>query len=192
MIAPPKKPRATYDDILKAPDTVIAEILDGELFLSPRPRVRHARANTVLTMALGGPFWQTPGGPGGWRFLVEPEIHLQDDVLVPDLAGWREARLPDTPDDLFMTLAPDWVCEVISPPTEAMDRTCKTRIYAREGVRHLWFVNPPPRTLEVLRLEAGRWVLVATYSGNEVVRAEPFDAIELEIARLWSEAPAKT
>jgi Uma2 family endonuclease len=189
MSQPFAKPRPTYDDVCKLPEHVIGEILDGQLFATPRPRVRHARVSTVLGAALVGPFWQMPGGPGGWRFLFEPEVHLQDDIIVPDLAGWRQHRLPEMPDEPFLTLAPDWVCEVISASTEALDRIRKTRIYARESVSHLWFADPTLRTLEIFRLEAGRWTLVAAHANGDVIRAEPFDAIELEMARLWSDAP---
>ncbi|MCC6750180.1 MAG: Uma2 family endonuclease [Deltaproteobacteria bacterium] len=181
---PPKKP-ATYADLEALPEHVVGEIIDGELVVSPRPAARHAQASSVLGSDLGTPFHRGRGGPGGWILLDEPELHFLADVLVPDLAGWRRERLPEVPDVAAFTLAPDWVCEVISPSTEGIDRTGKMRIYAREGVGHLWFVNPKPETLEVYRREAAGWLLVATNQGDVTVRAEPFDAIELELAGLW-------
>ena len=179
-----KRP-ATYEDLLKVPDHLIAEILEGELYATPRPAVPHAVATSALGSEIGGPFHQGRGGPGGWWILFEPELHLGPDVSVPDLAGWRRSRLPQLPDAAAFTIAPDWVCEVISPSTEALDRVPKLRIYARESVSDVWFVNPRTQTLEVLRLEKGRWMVVATHDGDVSVRVEPFDAVSLDLFRLW-------
>ena len=184
------KRRATYEDLMKVPDTMVAEIIDGELIATPRPASPHAAATTVLAGDLGTLFHRPPGdpeGPGGWWILFEPELHFGDDVLVPDVAGWRRERLPVLKNVAAFTLAPDWVCETVSPATGAIDRGRKMRIYAREGVRHLWLVDPLARTLETYRLEESRWIVAATHGGPEVVRAEPFDAIELRLARWWLE-----
>jgi Uma2 family endonuclease len=183
--------RATYEDVLSAPENKVAEILDGELFLSPRPAPRHAVASTRLAGVLV-PFDDGPGGPGGWRILFEPELHFGEDVVVPDLGGWRRERLPAIPDTAFFSLAPDWICEVLSPATERIDRGRKLRIYARAGVAHAWFVNPVERTLEVLRLRDGAWTIVGVCSGSDTVRVEPFDAIELALGRLWVDPPVST
>jgi Uma2 family endonuclease len=183
----PIKRAATYDDLCRVPDHMVAEILDGDLFASPRPAIRHARAASALGAEVGGPFDQARGGPGGWWILDEPESHLHDDVVVPDLAGWRRSRMPILPDAAFISLAPDWVCEVLSPATASLDRLRKLRIYAREGVGHTWLLDPIARTLEILRLENLRWTIVSTEGGGDVVRAEPFDAVPLELARLWPE-----
>jgi Uma2 family endonuclease len=180
---------ATYDDLLKVPDHLVAEILDGELFASPRPTPRHAKASSGLGGALYGPFDHGRGGPGGWRILDEPELHLGRDVVVPDLSGWRRERLPRLPEEAFFSLAPDWVCEVLSPSTAAMDRVKKLTIYAREAVPHVWLVDPIAQTLEVLRLNTGRWTITSTWSGVDVVRAEPFDALELDLTWLWDAPP---
>ena len=180
---------ATYDDLLQVPDHLVAEILDGELFTSPRPAPRHANASSGLGGELRRPFQAGRGGPGGWYILFEPELHLGRDVLVPDLAGWRRERLPRLPDEAFFLLPPDWVCEVISPSTAAMDRVKKLTIYARESVAHVWLIDPLVRTLEVLRLESQRWVIAGTWSGHDAVRAEPFAAIELDLNLLWDEPP---
>lgn len=185
MSNPAVKQRATYEDLCRVPDHLVAEILDGELFTTPRPAVPHAHAASVLSAEIIGPFHRGRGGPGGWWILFEPELHLADDVVVPDFAGWRRSRLPFLPDAAAITLAPDWLCEIISPSTEAIDRVKKLSIYAREHVSHVWLINPLSRTFELLRLENGHWVVVATASGDDVVRAEPFDAIELELGALW-------
>ena len=183
----PAKRHATFDDLLQVPDYQVGEIVDGDLHVSPRPASRHALASSRLGGELSGPFDRGRGGPGGWWILFEPELHLGRDALVPDLAGWRRTRLPEFPDTAAFTLAPDWVCEVVSPSTERLDRAKKMPVYAREQVGHLWLLNPLARTLEIYRLGDGRWVLLSTHEGDAQVRAEPFDAIELDLAALWGE-----
>lgn len=182
------KRAATYEDLAKVPDTMVAEIIDGELIATPRPASSHAHATTVIAGVLGPPFNHPPGdpaGPGGWWLLFEPELHLGDDVIVPDVAAWRRERLPVLRDVAAFTLPPDWVCEVVSPRTGTIDRGRKMRIYARECIGHLWIVDPILRTLEIYRLEDSRWVVASAHGGEEVVRAEPFDAIELRLAGWW-------
>lgn len=170
-----------------APANVVAEILDGELSLMPRPRPRHAKVATRLARGLGGFHDPDEDEPGGWVVLVEPELHLgsRPDVLDPDLAGWRRPRLPEEPEEAAIRVTPDWVCEILSDSTEAMDRGPKRRVYRREGVGFLWLCDPRIQTLEVYRLEGGRWLELDTFEGDSRVRAEPFDAIELDLARLW-------
>lgn len=185
------KKRATYADLMKVPDFKVAEILDGELFTSPRPASPHARAASVLGSELMGAFDRPPGGgpvPGGWWLLDEPELHLGDDVLVPDIAGWRRERMPLLPRVAAFTQAPDWLCEVVSPSTVAIDRGRKMRIYARENVGHLWIVDPIAKTVEVYRLESRGWLLVATVIGDRL-RAEPFEQLEIDLSRLWLPLP---
>jgi Uma2 family endonuclease len=184
----PAKRRATYDDLLAVPANRIAQIVQGVLVTLPRPASPHAQAASALGAELFGPFRRGKGGPGGWILLFEPELHLQDDVLVPDLAGWRRERMPELPDTPAFELPPDWVCEVLSPSNMALDRAQKLPIYAREGVRHAWLVDPGAKTLEVYRLEERErhWLLLGTWSGDCGVRAEPFEAIELELGVLWA------
>jgi Uma2 family endonuclease len=174
-----------------APEHLVAEILDGELTLMPRPGRRHTRGASRLGRYLG-PFDDDSGPPGGWVILDEPELRLgrKPDVLVPDLAGWRRERMPDAigPDDAppYYDLAPDWVCEVISASTEAHDRGKKRRVYRREGVGWLWFLVPGEQILEVYRLDNKRWREVDEFEGNIKVRAEPFELIELDLGALWA------
>ena len=174
-LVPLVKRNATYDDLCALPDHMVAEIIDGDLFASPRPASPHALASSMLGAAVIGSFGDEPSGgdlPGGWWILFEPELHFRRDVLVPDLAGWRRERMPTVPDVAGFELAPDWACEVISPSTGEIDRGRKMRVYARERVGHLWIVDPILRTLEVYRLEDGRWVVASTHAGTEQVRAE--------------------
>ncbi|MBI5487681.1 MAG: Uma2 family endonuclease [Deltaproteobacteria bacterium] len=184
MSAPARRP-ASYDDLIALPEHLVGEIVDGELFASPRPASRHTHASSVLTMAIGGPFHFDPHGPGGWWIMDEPELHFGANVLVPDLAGWRRERMPVFPDVAFFELAPDWVCEVVSPATARLDRVRKLPIYAREGVANLWLVDPRAHTVEVLRLQDAHWLLVATFGEDDKMRAEPFAAVEVPLASLW-------
>jgi Uma2 family endonuclease len=176
-----------------APPEMVAEILDGELHLSPRPARPHANVATNLGILIGGPFKFGRGGPGGWVILDEPELHLgpRPDKLVPDLAGWRRERLPQAVGGeeapAHYDVAPDWACEVLSERTRLRDKGAKMRIYAREGVRHLWHVDPLARTLDIFRRQEGQWLLIGSFAGEERILAEPFEAIELELALLWSE-----
>ena len=181
---------ATYEDLMHVPEHRVAEIIDGALYSMPRPAVPHAKTSSMLAGHIIGPFSMGLGGPGGWFILFEPELHLGSDVVVPDLGGWRCERMPSLPNTAFIELAPDWVCEVLSPGTYRLDRTRKMRIYAREGVGHLWFIDPIERMLEVYRLVAGQWMVVSVFADDEVVRAEPFDAIEINLALLWSREQA--
>jgi len=182
----PAKRRATYEDLLAVPNHRVAEIIDGQLVTQPRPAALHARAASSLGGELYGPFDRGKGGPGGWILLDEPELHLHGDVLVPDLAGWRRERMPEVPDAPAFELAPDWVCEVLSPSTAATDRAGKLPIYARERVGHVWLVDPIARTLEACRLEGGPWMLLGTWRDDAKVRVEPFEAVELELGGLWA------
>jgi Uma2 family endonuclease len=179
------KKDATYADLCAVPENFVAEMLGGDLYASPRPASPHGRAAHKLAAQLDGPFEEGNNGPGGWWFHPEPELHLGADVLVPDIAGWRRERMATVPSVAFFTLAPDWICEILSPSTETIDRRKKLPIYAREGVSHVWLVDPLQQTLEVLRLESQRWSLVAGHEGDAIVRAEPFDAIELALRSLW-------
>jgi Uma2 family endonuclease len=184
--------RATYEDLLKVPDHLIAEIVDGELFTSPRPAIAHSEATSNLTAILAT-FMQRIGNRGGWKILFEPEVHLRSDVLVPDLAGWRIERVAAFPDGAkFATVAPDWLCEVLSPSTEKLDRTKKLRVYAREGVRHVWLIDPLYKEFEVLTLNGKKWLSNTADDTADRIRAVPFEAIEIALADIWGTPPAAT
>jgi Uma2 family endonuclease len=184
--------KATYDDLLAVPDHLVAEIVAGELHVTPRPAAPHTSAASFIGQDLG-PYSRRvggPAGPGGWWILDEPELHLAGDVVVPDLAGWRHERMPTIPSVAFFEVVPDWVCEVLSPATGRLDRMKKMPLYSRVGVGHLWLVNPLDRTLEIYRLSGTRWEVVETLGGAEVVRAEPFVDIEIDLGRWWIEPSA--
>jgi Uma2 family endonuclease len=176
---------ATYQDVLDAPEHMVAEVVEGDLYLSPRPGKPHGHAETRLTTLLDGPFGLGRGGPGGWIIMSEPELHLGDDILVPDLAGWRSERAPLAGDEPYFKVVPDWVCEIVSPSTGRLDRIKKLPRYAASGVKHAWIIDPPQKSLEVYRNENERWSIIAVHAGEEAVRAEPFEAVPLELALLW-------
>lgn len=175
---------ATYEDLLKVPDHLVAEIVDGELFTSPRPASRHARASSILGSEITQKFDRGDGGPGGWWIVDEPELHLGSDVLVPDIAGWRKERMPIFPDVTWFDLAPDWICEVVSPHTARLDRARKLPRYARYEVSYAWMVDPAARSLEVYRRHGEHMLLLSTHE-SAVIRAEPFDACDLDLGALW-------
>ena len=181
----PAPRRATYQDVLDAPPHRVAEIVGGTLHTHPRPAALHARASSSLGVKIGGPFDNDPGGPGGWWIVDAPELHFDDDILVPDLAGWRRERMPKLPDAAYITLAPDWVCAVLSPSTRKLDLCGKRPIYAREGVAHLWLVDPTARTLEAFELREGQWTLIAIAADDDPVGIPPFDAVTFSLADLW-------
>jgi Uma2 family endonuclease len=183
--APSVRRPATYQDVLDAPHNLVAELIEGALHLHPRPSFLHAHVGSSLGDEIMSPFHKGRGGPGGWWILDEPELHLGPDVLVPDLAGWRRERMPALPDTPWTELAPDWVCEVLSPGARRIDLTDKRRLYAAAGVAHLWFVDPLARTLEAFALRDEAWTLIAALKDDDEARAPPFDAIAFPLSVLW-------
>ncbi len=184
--------RANYQDVLDAPEHLVAEIVDGVLRTHPRPAPLHAYSHTKL----GGKLENLMGGGGngaggGWLILLEPELHLGEDVLVPDVAGWRSERMPAPPDTAYFSVAPDWVCEILSPSTRTLDLGGKRGIYAREGIAHLWFVDPEARTLEAFELRDGQWMLLETVTGEATISPPPFSAAPFKLGDLWWPAKDK-
>lgn len=184
MPAPKLKP-ATYADIEALPPQIVGEIAFGALHTIPRPTPRHGQAAFELAAEIHGPFRRGVGGPGGWIFQPELELHLGPHILVPDIAGWRRERMPRLPDTAFFETPPDWLCEVLSPSTRTFDRTDKLAIYATFGVDYCWLVDPDARTLEVLALTQGKWLIAATFKDDEKVTAPPFEAHSFDLNVLW-------
>jgi Uma2 family endonuclease len=184
----PAGKRAVFDDLYTIPENMIGEIIDGELIVTPRPSRKHIYTASLL----GGEIIPSyhlgrGGGPGGWIILIEPEIGLGEDILVPDLAGWKRERFPESEETNWISVAPDWVCEVLSPNTARNDRIKKMRVFARHEVPYAWLLDPILMTLEVFRLESGRWLLLDTFSEDDTVCAEPFQEIEIHLGDLWLE-----
>ncbi len=185
----PADKRATYDDLLNIPENMTGEIVDGELIVTPRPSRKHG----YVAYSLGGrltPSYQfgEGDGPGGWIFISEPEIAFGEDILVPDVAGWKRERFPVEEDHNWISVRPDWVCEVLSPSTAKMDKTGKMPVYARFGVPHLWLIDPIAKTLDAFRLESGKWVVIGLYVQNDKVRVEPFEEVLIDLSDLWLES----
>ncbi|MBE7201843.1 MAG: Uma2 family endonuclease [Parafilimonas terrae] len=176
---------ATYADLEAVPPHLVAEIVDGVLETHPRPRPRHATVSLKLGGELDFPFGRGRGGPGGWVFMVEPELHLGAHVVVPDLTGWRRERMPVEIETAYIETPPDWVCEILSPSTRRIDLGPKRRIYGEAGVPFLWFLDPDARTLDAFALTGGQWLLLGTAIGGEDVSLPPFDAITFPLDDLF-------
>lgn len=175
----------TYADLEAVPLHLVAEIIDGGLVTHPHPAPRLSIAANSLGHELTGPFQKGRGGPGGWIFMTEPELKLGSNVVVPDLAAWRRERLTALPQTAFLTQAPDWVCEILSPSTETYDRGAKRRIYAEAGVKHLWLLDPRMRLLEAFAHAVDKWLLVGTFADDGQIRVPPFDAVAISLEMLW-------
>ena len=175
-----------YEDFLKVPPHKIAEIINGQLITHPRPSPRHARVSSLLGSELTGPFDLGRGGPGGWLILDEPELHLGDHILVPDLAGWRRENMPKLPDTTFFETPPDWICEVLSPATTSYDRNEKRQLYADFKVSYLWLVDPDTKILEAFELFEQKWRLLATLVEDDQVAIAPFAEVPFALGTLWN------
>lgn len=184
-MADPAKKVATYADIEALPPHVTGEILHGTLVTHPRPVPRHAVAQSGLNFELVGPFQRGKDGPGGWMFMTEPELHLGNHVIVPDLAGWKSERLSPFPTTSWIDTVPDWVCEILSDSTERYDRNDKRKIYATAGVKFVWLLDPRVKVLECFTLVAGNWLLTHTFDDTSKVSAPPFDSISFDLAPLF-------
>jgi Uma2 family endonuclease len=189
----PKHP-ATYDDLLALPDGVKAEVLAGQIVTAPAPLPRHARTQAGFVRRLGGPFDEDDGrgGPGGWWILPEVDVRFSPhDIVRPDLAGWLRERLPDPWEARPIDVIPDWICEILSPSTSAIDTVKKARLYAAQGVRHYWLVDPAAHTLEARQLREGQWLIAGSFTSADRARIEPFEAVELELGVIFPpETPA--
>jgi Uma2 family endonuclease len=182
------KRMTTYEDLYSVPENMIGEIINGDLIVTPRPSPKHMLSTTALGGKILPPYqFGEGGGPGGWVILVEVEIKLDEQLIVPDLAGWRKDRFPKKLDHNWIEVPPDWVCEILSPSTALRDRTVKKAIYEKHGIKHLWLVDPFHMTLEVYRLESNRWISAGIFGGPEKARLEPFQEIEIDLGDLWLE-----
>jgi Uma2 family endonuclease len=187
-MASPQRKLATYADLAALPPDTRAEVLGGDVVLSPAPLPRHSKAQGSARRFLGGPFDDDDGrgGPGGWWIFVEVDVTLSPhDIVRPDLAGWRRERLAQPGRMRPIEVAPDWVCEVLSPSTAARDRIIKRRLYAQAGIPFYWLIDPELRAVEALALRDGVWVELGVYDDTAMARIAPFEAIELEIGRLF-------
>lgn len=178
--------QATYEDLYSIPENMTGEIIDGELFVTPRPSRKHGLCATALGAAVTAPYqFGQGGGPGGWVFIIEPEIGLGQDILVPDLAGWKRELFPFQEQVNWISVAPNWVSEILSPSTSRSDKVKKMPIYARHGVEHIWLIDPVAMSVDAFRLESGRWFLLGSFAQDDKMRIEPFQEIEINLGDLW-------
>jgi len=181
----PAQRGATYDDLLAVPEHLVAELVGGSLYTHARPAPPHANAASVLGGDLNRSYQRGRGGPGGWWILDEPELHLGDDVMVPDIAGWRRERLPALPAAAWFTLAPDWVCEVLSPSNGFHDRARKMPRYAAAGIARAWLADPLEQTVEVFENIDGSWMQRRVVGRDQTVSLPPFVEVRLSLGELW-------
>lgn len=187
-MATPAPKLATYEDLLAQPEDARGEVLAGEIVTSPAPLPRHSKVQRAVGRFLGGPFDDDDGrgGPGGWWIFVEVDVALgRHDIVRPDLSGWRRDRLERPGAKRPIGVVPDWVCEIVSPATATRDRVTKRALYARSGVAHYWLIDPAARVLEALALRERTWLEVGVYDDTAIARIAPFEAIELEVGRLF-------
>ncbi len=177
-----------YEDLVNLPASLTGEILNGQLYAQPRPSGKHILAASNIGSEIHGAYQRGRGGPGGWWILQEPEVHfvLDEEVTVPDVAGWRKTTMPAIPDGHKFTIVPDWICEIHSPSTESIDRNIKKPLYARFGVSFLWLIHPKNRTLETYRLVEGNWKSQGVYSGADTFCVEPFESVKIQLDELLS------
>ena len=181
------KSKSVLEQWQELPDNVIGEIVSGELHVSPRPSPKHSNSASGIIDQLRTPFHNgRNGGPGGWIILMEPEVHMESHIMIPDVAGWKRERIPQIPEEAFFTLAPDWVCEVISPSTAKLDRVKKMPIYAEKEIKHCWIIDPLAKTLEIFENDHFQWKLIGTYSENDNVKVEPFTDVVFTINEIWN------
>ncbi|MBF0226913.1 MAG: Uma2 family endonuclease [Desulfobacterales bacterium] len=179
------KKNATYEDLYKIPESMIGQIINNKLVVTPRPSYRHASVTSDLGAEIIPPYKFGRGGPGGWIILYEPEIKLGENIFVPDLAGWKKEKLLKLPATNYISISPDWICEVLSPSTEKTDRARKMPIYAQFGVSYFWIIDPIEKVLEIFKLSGNQWIVVGTYAEDDKVKPEPFQEIEIDLKNLW-------
>jgi Uma2 family endonuclease len=186
---PPSRP-VTVAEWLAQPEDARLELIDGELIPKAAPTFEHGQAQVATGVVLGG-FARKPGGPGGpggWWLASEVDVLLDGRGYRPDLAGWRRDRVPVMPRERPVTVRPDWLCEIVSESNRATDTIKKLRRYQQAGVPHYWILDQSARALTVYRHHADGYVIVLAAEVGERVRAEPFDAIELDVAALFGDA----
>lgn len=189
----PTQKRATIEDFLAIPESErFHELIDGLLVRKADPSGEHGDGQSGVIAWLKHPFQRPPGrgGPGGWWIFSEVEVRLSTGEIVrPDVVGWRRETMP-SPVGFPIDARPDWVCEVLSPSNPAHDRVTKLHVYHREHVGHYWIVDPRDQTVTVLRWSEPGYVMVLAAKRDQRVRAEPFDAIEIEVGTLFGDDPS--
>ncbi|MGV3625889.1 MAG: Uma2 family endonuclease [Archangium sp.] len=191
MSSATKSTQATRAEFDRLPEHARVELIRGVLVPKEASSPQHGRALGALNGTLFDRFHRNPGGrqPGGWWLVTDVSVELGEEVFRPDLSGWRRERIPTFPTERPVKDRPDWVCEVLSPSNARTDRVEKLRTYHQHGIPHYWLVDPREETLTVFRYSPGGYV-VALVAGREArVKAEPFDAITLQVGRFFGDEP---
>lgn len=187
----PRPQLATFQDLLGIPEAErFHEVLDGEVVRKLMPGGRHGLGQSAAITWLYSRFCRRPNGaakPGGWWILSEVTVELaRHQAVQPDLVGWLRSRMPEPPEGYPVRVRPDWIGEVMTDgDARRRDGLQKRRIYADHGVPHYWLIDTETQILTVLRLTEVGYVEVLTARAGQVVRAEPFDAVELQVAVLF-------
>ena len=191
--------RATIEEWLAIPEEKRAELIDGVIVYQGMPGPRHGETQGMTFALVGVPFGRRPAGssrPGGWWISLEVDMELGAMGCRPDIVGWRRTKQPTLPEPDargLVTVVPDWICEVLSTSTASTDQGKKRRAYHRAGVEHYWLLDPTNRTLTVLERVDRDYLIVLAAGADEVVRAPPFDAVEMAVAEMFGDegdAPA--
>ncbi len=184
---------ATLEDFWAIPEHErFHELIGGEIVPKAAPSGEHGGAQAGIVIAIGGSFQRAAGrgGPGGWWIATEVEVLLDTgEVVRPDVVGWRRERCPERPTGTPIKLRPDWICEIVSPRHASDDTVKKLRLYHRVGIPHYWLADIRDATLTVMRWSTDGYITVMSAERGEVVRAEPFEAIELAVGTLFGDDP---
>ncbi len=168
-----------------------AEFINGEWVEKASPDKVHSNAHSGTNAALRAPFHRKAGrgGPGGWWIHIEIDVRLGKDVFRPDVAGWRRERVPELPEERPLPVAPDWICEVVSPSHRAHDTVLKQRKYHQAGVAWYWLLDPAAGTLTVLKHTAEGYLELLVAERSERVRPPPFAELEVKVGLLLGDDP---
>lgn len=178
--APPTRNSASAEDAFaNAPSNLRAELLHGTVLMAPAPAPLHQVHVAELLRRLSGydRRGRGPTDPGGWLIVPDPEVDLGEapDKFRPDVAGWRFERATFSLREPAITVAPDWVCEVLSPSTETIDRAIKAPLYASYGVEWLWLIDPEDCSIEVFHNDRGTFRPTHTFRASSAGSLPPFE-----------------
>lgn len=172
---------AVYQDLvnLNLPEWKIGEIVNGRLCVRRLPLPKGTMAFSALLFLLADAL------EGAWRILPRVELCLGDDVLVPDLSGWRHERMPVVPNTAWIELPPDWVCDVLTPSSLTIVREQKAAAYARHGISDWWVIDPDKQAVEVHALRGNAYECAAHLIGRHALQSPPFANVAIDLGHLW-------
>jgi Uma2 family endonuclease len=169
------------------------ELIAGEIVPKASPSGEHGDAQAGIIGVIRLPFQRPPGGPGGpggWWIAAEVEVLLDGaDIVRPDILGWRRDRCPERPVGAPVRHRPDWLCEIMSQSNAKHDTIKKLRLYHRAQIPHYWLVDPRDATLTVMRWTPDGYVTLMRAERGDVIRAEPFQLVELAVGTLFGDDP---